>query len=87
MTSGNTSPGGPAGGAPRDAGGPDGATVIRGLEGFGASSGIHTIRILSLTEHLPLAIIIVDVTDKTCSYLPQAEELITSAWSSSTRPR
>jgi PII-like signaling protein len=37
-----------------------GASVFRGLEGFGASSRIHTSRLLSLSEDLPLAIIIVD---------------------------
>jgi PII-like signaling protein len=37
-----------------------GASVLRGIEGYGASSRIHTTRLLSLTEDLPLAIIIVD---------------------------
>ena len=35
-----------------------GATVLRGIEGFGASSHIHTTRILSLSQDLPVAIII-----------------------------
>ncbi|HEY3873463.1 MAG TPA: DUF190 domain-containing protein, partial [Actinocrinis sp.] len=33
-----------------------GATVLRGIEGYGASTHIHTTRILSLTEDLPLVI-------------------------------
>ena len=33
-----------------------GASVLRGVEGFGASSRIHTTRLLSLTEDLPLAV-------------------------------
>ena len=37
-----------------------GATVIRGIEGFGASSHLHTSRILRLSEDLPLVIEIVD---------------------------
>ena len=37
-----------------------GATVTRGIEGFGASSHLHTSRILRLSEDLPLVIEIVD---------------------------
>jgi uncharacterized protein len=54
-----------------------GASVIRGIEGFGASSRIHTTRILSLSEDLPLAIIIVDTEEKIRAFLPQLDELIT----------
>jgi PII-like signaling protein len=53
-----------------------GASVIRGIEGFGASSRIHTTRILSLSEDLPLAIIIVDTEEKIRAFLPQLDELI-----------
>jgi uncharacterized protein len=34
--------------------------VFRGLEGYGASSRIHSTRILSLSEDLPLAVVMVD---------------------------
>ncbi|MET7459200.1 DUF190 domain-containing protein [Nonomuraea sp. NPDC005501] len=54
-----------------------GASVMRGIEGFGASSRIHTTRILSLSEDLPLAIVIVDAPDKVRSFLPQLDELVT----------
>jgi PII-like signaling protein len=54
-----------------------GATVMRGVEGFGASSHIHTTRLLSLSEDLPLAIIVVDAEDKIRAFLPQLDELIT----------
>jgi PII-like signaling protein len=54
-----------------------GASVIRGIEGYGASSRIHTTRILSLSEDLPLAIVIVDTDDKIRGFLPQLDELIT----------
>jgi PII-like signaling protein len=37
-----------------------GASVFRGLEGYGASSRIHSTRILSLSEDLPLAVVMVD---------------------------
>ena len=41
-----------------------GATVFRGVEGFGASSQLHTSRLLSLADDLPLAIVIVDRTPR-----------------------
>jgi len=54
-----------------------GASVFRGIEGFGASSRIHTTRILSLSEDLPLAIVIVDTPEHLAAFLPQLDELIT----------
>jgi len=53
-----------------------GATVLRGLEGYGASNHIHTVRILSLSEDLPMVIVIVDTQDKIRAFLPQLDELI-----------
>jgi uncharacterized protein len=53
-----------------------GASVLRGIEGYGASSRIHTSRILSLSDDLPLAIIIVDAEDKVRAFLPQLDELV-----------
>jgi len=53
-----------------------GATVLRGHEGFGASSHIHTTRILSLAEDLPAMILIVDLPEKIRAFLPQVEELV-----------
>ena len=54
-----------------------GASVFRGIEGFGASSHIHTTRLLSLSEDLPLAIVMVDEESKIRAFLPHLEELIT----------
>jgi PII-like signaling protein len=54
-----------------------GASVIRGCEGFGASSRIHTSRLLSLSESLPVLIIIVDRPDRVRAFLPQVAELVT----------
>jgi len=53
-----------------------GASVLRGIEGFGASSQIHTTRLLSLSEDLPLAIVIVDAADRIREFLPELDELI-----------
>lgn len=54
-----------------------GASVMRGIEGFGASSHIHTTRILSLSDDLPVAIVIVDTEERIHAFLPQLDELIT----------
>ena len=54
-----------------------GASVLRGIEGFGASSHIHTSRLLSLSADLPLVIVIIDAEDKIRAFLPQLDELVT----------
>ena len=53
-----------------------GATAVRGVEGYGASNHIHTTRILSLSEDLPMMIVIIDEEDRVRSFLPQLDELI-----------
>lgn len=53
-----------------------GATVLRGIEGYGASSRIHTTRLLSLSEDLPIAVIIVDAADRVREFLPQLDDLV-----------
>lgn len=54
-----------------------GASVFRGIEGYGATSHIHTTRILSLAENLPVSIIIVDEEPRVRAFLPQLDELVT----------
>lgn len=54
-----------------------GASVFRGVEGFGASSRIHTSRLLSLSEDLPVAVVIVDTEERIRAFLPQLDELVT----------
>jgi PII-like signaling protein len=53
-----------------------GASVFHGIEGYGASSHIHTSRILSLSDDLPVAIVIVDAEDRIAAFLPQLDGLI-----------
>ena len=53
-----------------------GVSVLRGVEGYGASSLIHTTRILSLSEDLPVVIVIIDEEAKLRAFLPQLDELI-----------
>jgi hypothetical protein len=47
-----------------------GATVLRGAMGFGKSSRMHTSKILSLSDDLPLIIEIVDTEEKINAFLP-----------------
>ncbi len=53
-----------------------GATVLRGIEGFGAHSRLHTARILRLSEDLPLVIEIVDEASKVKSFLDEVDDMI-----------
>ena len=55
-----------------------GATVLRGPMGFGASSRLHTAKILRLSEDLPLVIEIVDSEDKINGFLPALDHMMTS---------
>jgi PII-like signaling protein len=54
-----------------------GASVFRGIEGFGASQLLHTTRVLSMSEDLPVAIVIVDTEAKVREFLPSIDELVT----------
>ncbi|WP_250284197.1 MULTISPECIES: DUF190 domain-containing protein [unclassified Frankia] len=54
-----------------------GASVFRGLEGFGASSVVHTTRLLSMSQDLPTAVVIVDDEPRVRAFLPQLDELVT----------
>jgi PII-like signaling protein len=54
-----------------------GATVLRGLEGFGAHSRLHTTRILRLSEDLPIVVEIVDEAPKIDAFLPELDVLVT----------
>ena len=56
-----------------------GATVWRGIEGFGARSRIHTAKILRLSEDLPVIVEIVDSEEKIREALPQLDAMIEAA--------
>ena len=50
---------------------------MRGVEGFGASNHVHTTRILSLSNDLPIIVLIVDEPERIDAFMPQLDELIT----------
>jgi PII-like signaling protein len=54
-----------------------GATVLRGVEGFGANSHLHTARILRLSEDLPIVIEVADTAEKIEAIMPRLDEMVT----------
>jgi len=53
-----------------------GATVLRGLEGYGAHSRLHKAKILRLANDLPLVVEIVDTEEKIQSFLPLIDDAV-----------
>jgi hypothetical protein len=53
-----------------------GATVVRGPMGFGASSRLHTTKVLRLSEDLPVIVEIVDSKEKIDELMPHVDEMV-----------
>lgn len=53
-----------------------GATCLKGFLGFGAKSHLHTVKLLRLSEDLPIVIEIVDSEEKIQAFLPKLEPMI-----------
>ena len=53
-----------------------GATVLRGIEGFGAHRRLHTAKILRLSEDLPIVVEIVDSREKIEAFMPVVDHAI-----------
>lgn len=53
-----------------------GATAIKGFMGFGCKSHMHTAKLLSLSEDLPVIIEIVDSEEKINQFLPFLDEMV-----------
>ena len=53
-----------------------GATVLRGLEGYGAHSRLHTAKVLRLSSDLPIVIEIVDTQEKIERLIPVIDAAI-----------
>ncbi len=53
-----------------------GATVLRGIMGFGATAGIHTEKVLRLSTDLPLVVETVESEDKIQAILPELDEMM-----------
>ena len=55
-----------------------GATVLRGVLGYGRSSKLHTAKIVRLSDDLPLVIEIVDAEDRIRAFLPELDAMVDS---------
>lgn len=53
-----------------------GATVCRGIEGFGARSRIHTANILRLSEDLPITVEIIDTAERIDRLIPELDRMV-----------
>ena len=53
-----------------------GATVLHGIEGYGADKRIHTASVLDLSSDLPVVIVAVDRTEKIEAVLPKLDSMI-----------
>ena len=53
-----------------------GATVLRGVMGFGRHSVMHTAKILRLSEDLPMIVEIVDSLEKIEAFLPTLDAMV-----------
>jgi len=53
-----------------------GATVVRGILGFGADSRIHSSKLLELSEDLPVVVEIVDTQEKIDTLMPFIDEQV-----------
>lgn len=53
-----------------------GASVFRGMEGFGATSRIHTSRLLSLSQDLPVSVVLVDTAEAIERFLRAIDDLL-----------
>ena len=54
-----------------------GATVLKGVMGYGVSSRLHTAKVLRLSEDLPVIVEIVDSREKLEQFLPFIEQVMT----------
>jgi uncharacterized protein len=53
-----------------------GASVFRGIEGYGMTGMVHTTRLLDLAEDLPVTVVIVDTAERIAAFLPELEEIL-----------
>ena len=57
-----------------------GATVLRGVMGFGAHHRVHTAKSLRLAEDLPVVVEIVDTLERIYEFLPVVDEVLTEGY-------
>ncbi len=53
-----------------------GATVLRGIVGFGAKSHLHTTHLLRLSQDLPMLVEVVDSQENIDRVIPQVDQMV-----------
>lgn len=53
-----------------------GASVFRGMEGYGLSKVVHTTRLLDMSDDLPIVVVLVDTPQRIEDFLPHLEEVV-----------
>ncbi len=56
-----------------------GATVLRGIMSFGASTRVHTAKLIDISQDLPIVVEIVDEEDRITAFMPKVQELMARA--------
>src|SRR6476620_7376767 len=54
-----------------------GATAVRAIEGYGAAGRIHSVKVLHLSEDVPIVVEIIDRPERVAAFLPTVDELVT----------
>src|SRR4051812_39280190 len=53
-----------------------GATVLRAIEGFGAGGRIHSVKVLHLSEDVPIVVEIIDTPERIAAFLPTLDKIV-----------
>jgi len=64
-----------------------GASVFRGLEGYGASGLVHTSRLLSLSENLPVFVVIIDAGERIEKFLAVLDDVYVHRYVGRSKPQ
>src|SRR6476659_10533232 len=54
-----------------------GATVLRAIEGYGAGGRIHSVKVLHLSEDVPIVVEIIDTPERIAAFMPTVDKLVT----------
>ena len=54
-----------------------GATVLRAIEGFGAAGRVHSVKVLHLSDDVPIVVEIIDTPERVAAFLPTLDKLLT----------
>src|SRR5947207_1653776 len=53
-----------------------GATALRAIEGFGAGGRVHSVKVLHLSEDVPIVVEIIDQPERIAAFLPTLDQMV-----------